>query len=123
MYEHHARTVAILLGALGLAAYLDHRKWKLPRWPWAKDKKRDPPPTFVHENEMYSVDDLVDRKLMEILSEMNVHRGDDGVPWGTAVPELKQSETKVEKEAEEQFWGDAEIGIEDIVEEMDEAAL
>ena len=99
------------------------RGWSLPRWPWAKDKQSNPPPSFKHKNEKTTVDHLVDKKLMEMLEEMKVHEGKDGVPWGQGVPEPEQEEDEVEKEDEEQFMEDAEEGVEDLIEEMEGEAI
>src|SRR5271170_5449101 len=74
-YNTQVRTVSILLGGLGLLAMLDMRKWKLPRWPWAKDGRNNPRPSFVHDNERYTVDELAEIKLMELLKEMKMNEG------------------------------------------------
>jgi hypothetical protein len=119
-FHNYSRTVSVILGAIGVLAMLDSRAWSLPRWPWAKDERSNPPPSFRHANERYTVDDLVDEKLMEMLEEMKVYEGEEAVPGGgTAVPEPEESENEAEKEAEEQFMEDAEEGAEDLVEEME----
>jgi len=122
-YNKYVNTVSILLGAVSVLAMLDMRGWSLPRWPWAKDKQSNPSPSFKHKNEKTTVDDLVDKKLMEMLEEMKVHEGKDGVPWGQGVPEPEQEEDEVEKEDEEQFMEDAEEGVEDLIEEMEGEAI
>lgn len=117
-FHKYTSTASIILSAIALFTVLESRGWSLPRWPWAKDEKSNPPPSFSHANERYTVDDLVDEKLMEMLEEMKVYEGDETVP-GKAVPEPDESENEVEKEAEEQFMEDAEEGVEDLVEEME----
>ena len=101
-----------------MIAMLDNHNWKLPRWPWAKDGRNKPGPSYIHENEMYTVDQLAEKKLMEMLKEMKMHEAmDDSVPWGTkALP--KENEDEAVREAEEQFIEGTKSGIEDVVEEM-----
>lgn len=115
-YNTYTRAIQILLGGLGLIAMLDTRNWKLPRWPWAKDGWNNPPPSYVHENEMYTVDQLAEKKLMEVLKEMKMHEGMDDIPWGKALP--IESEDEAAREAEEQFMEDAEDGVGDVMEQM-----
>ena len=118
-YNSYTRIIQILLGGLGLIVMLDNHKWKSPRWPWAKDGRNNPPPSFTHENEIYSVDELAEKKLMEMLKEMKIHEGiDNDIPWeGKALP--KESEDEAVQEAEDQFMDDMEAGVGDIVEEME----
>jgi hypothetical protein len=115
-YSSYTRIVGILLGGLGLIAMLDTHKWKLPRWPWAKDGRNNPRPSYIHENEWCTTDELAEIKLMEMLKEMKMHEGVDDIPWGKAVP--KETEDEAIREAEEQFMEDAEAGVEDVVEQM-----
>ena len=120
----YGRTVSVILGALALLGFLEARGFRAPRWPWAKDDKSNPSPSFKHDNEWYSVDDLVDEKLMEMLEEMKVNEGEEGVRGGgggggKAVPEPEDVGNVPQQEAEEQFMEDAEEGVEDLVEEME----
>ena len=104
-----------------MIAMLDSHKWKLPRWPWAKDGRNNPPPSYKHENEQYTVDQLAEKKLMEVLKEMKMHEGLDDIPFGKGVP--KESEDEAVKEAEEQFMEDAQRGVGDVMEQMEEEGV
>jgi hypothetical protein len=97
-YKNYTRIISILLGGIGMIAMLDSRKWKLPRWPWAKDGRNNPPPSYKHENEQYTVDQLAEKKLMEVLKEMKMNEGVDDIPLGNGVP--KESEDEAVNEAE-----------------------
>lgn len=103
-----------------MIAMLDSHKWKLPRWPWAKDGRNNPPPSYKHENELYTVDELAEKKLMEVLKEMKMHEGIEDIPRWKGVP--NESEDKATKDAEEQFIEDTQSGMGDI-EEMEEGGL
>lgn len=120
-YNMYARGVSILLGGISLIAMLDNHRWKLPRWPWAKDGRNNPRPSLVHVNERYTVDELAETKLMEILEEMKVHEGGSDVSFGIALP--LESEDQAVIEAEEQFAEDAQAAVEDIEELEDKTIL
>ena len=62
------------------------------------------------------MDELAEKKLMEVLKEMKMHEGIDDIPWGKGVP--NESEDEAVKDAEEQFVEDAQSGMRDI-EEME----
>ena len=96
-----------------MMAMLDGHKWKLPRWPWAKDGRNNPPPSYKHENEKYTVDQLAEKKLLEILKEMKMDEATDNL-GGNGVP--KESEDEAIKEAEEQFMQDAQAGVRNVFE-------
>jgi hypothetical protein len=116
--------IAILLGGLGLIVMLDQHKWKLPRWPWAKDGKNNPNPSFTHDNELYTVDELTEKKLMEMLKEAEAMEAGEEIIDGEELPSFNSDEDVVEKEAEEEFLEDAGVGADDIVEvEMNEDFL
>src|SRR5436190_6976366 len=53
-YNNYTRVISILLGGIGMIAMLDSHKWKLPRWPWAKDGRNNPTPSYKHDNEQYT---------------------------------------------------------------------
>jgi hypothetical protein len=112
-YKNYTRIISILLGGVGMIAMLDSRKWKLPRWPWAKDGLNNPLPSYKHETERYTVDQLAEKKLMEVLQEMKMSEGVDDIPLGKGVP--KESEDEAVIEAEEQFMDDAQRGAGDVV--------
>jgi hypothetical protein len=114
-YNSYTRIISILLGGVGMIAMLDSHKWKLPRWPWVKDGRNNPSPSYKHENELYTVDELAEKKLMEVLKEMKMHEGIDDIPSGKGVP--KESEDEVVEDAEEQFMEDAQSGVGGVVEE------
>jgi hypothetical protein len=118
-YNQITRTIAILLGGLGLIVMLDQHKWKLPRWPWAKDGKNNPNPSFTHDNELYTVDELAEKKLMEMLKEVKAMEAGEEIIDGEELPSFDSDEDVVEKEAEEEFLEDAGVGVDDIVEEME----
>src|SRR5271156_999709 len=106
-YNHYSRIISILLSGLGLIVLLDQHKWKLPRWPWAKDGKTDPKPSYVHDNEKVSVEELTEKKLMEQLLEMKVFEGLDGIPEGGVVPDpLQDGDERVAEEVEGQMAED-----------------
>jgi hypothetical protein len=111
-YNKYARVAFVLLGGIGVIAMLDGHNWKLPRWPWAKDGRNNPPPSFTHQNEMYTVDQVAEMKLMDILKEMSMDELE-----GNAWKDLPEGEDKTMKEAEEQFMGDTQEGVADILEE------
>ena len=100
-----------------MIAMLDSHKWKLPRWPWTKDGRNNPTPSYKHDNEQYTVDQLAEKKLMEILKEMKMHEGVDDIPLGKGVP--KEFEDEAVMEAEEQFMDDAQGGVGDVVEQWE----
>jgi hypothetical protein len=123
-YNGYARAISIILGAVGLAITLDAHKWKLPRWPWAKDGLSNPKPSFVHPNEQVSVDDLAEMKLMEMLKEMKKHEGTEDVPWEQETSaDVQDAEGGNIEEAEENFMEDAEAGVGDVVKEIEEGNL
>jgi len=118
-YNDVSRTISILLGAIGMVIMLEGHNWKPPRWPWKKDGKNNPPPSFVHENEKYTVDQLTEKKLLEMLEEMKMSEGKEGLPVPEELPgPLEEEEDVTMKEAEEQFMGDAGEGIGDVVREL-----
>jgi hypothetical protein len=114
-YNKHARIVQVLLGGISLIALLDAKNWKLPRWPWAKDGKNNPAPTIDHPNMRMTVDELVEKKLMEALLEMKMH---EDIPLESTIS--AESEGEIIKGANEQFLKDPGGGIEDVLEEMRE---
>lgn len=113
--------MAILLGGLGLIVMLDQHHWKLPRWPWAKDGRNNPDPSFKHENERYTVDELAEKKLMEMLKEIKAGEGGGEIGEGKKLPtwEGDSEEDEVKREGEEEFLEDAEEGAGEIIEEME----
>jgi hypothetical protein len=118
-YNDVTRIISILLGSIGMVIMLEKHHWKPPRWPWAKDGRNHPPPSFVHENERYTVDQLTERKLMELLKEMKLNEGIDGPIKAEELPPPIEEENITLKEAEEQFLGDAGEGVDDIIEEVE----
>src|SRR5579859_3235247 len=118
-YNHVTRTMAILLGGLGLIVMLDQHHWKLPRWPWAKDGKNNPEPSFKHDNERYTVDELAEKKLMDMLKEIKASEAGEEIGEGTELPSWDDEEDQVEREGEEEFLEDAEEGVGDVIEEME----
>ena len=116
-FNHYGRIVSILLGGLSLIAILDMHNWKLPRWPWANDGLKNPPPSFTHKNELYTVDDLVEEKLMDVLLEASVNEGLDEILWNR--PEKGEEDQIIQ--AEEQFLEDARMGVEDVIADIEEA--
>jgi hypothetical protein len=114
-YNRYARIAFIILGGLGAVVMLDNHNWKLPRWPWARDGRDNPPPSFVHQNELHTVDQLAEIKLMEVLKEMSMDEIEDDGPWEDLSGE---DENKTMEEAEEQFMGDTQEGVTDILDEM-----
>jgi hypothetical protein len=113
--------MAILLGGLGIVVLLDQHKWKLPRWPWSKDGKNNPQPSFKHENERYTIDQLAEKKLMEMLKELKESEAGEEIGQGKGLPYLDSAdeEDEVEKQAEEEFLEDAEEGVGEVIEEME----
>lgn len=97
---------------------LDNHQWKFPRWPWSKDRLNRPSPSFVHENERFSVDELAEKKLMEMLEEMKTYDGTNEIPWQEALPGPIEESGETVTEAEEQFMDDVQKGIGDVVGEM-----
>jgi hypothetical protein len=116
-YNNSTRIIAVLLGGLSMIAMLDMRNWKLPRWPWAKDGQDNPPPSYRHENERYSADQLAEKMLMEMLEEMKMYDGKDEIPLAKSLP--KDDKDEVIQEAKKQFIEDAGVGEGDIVGEME----
>ena len=98
-----------------MIAMLDNHRWNLPRWPWAKDGRNNPPPSFIHQNEMYTVNQVAEMKLMEMLKDMSMDELESGGPWKD-LP--REGQDKTMEEAEEQFMGDTQEGVDDILEEM-----
>ena len=111
--------MAILLGGIGIIVLLDQHKWKLPRAPWAKDGKNNPRPSFKHDNEKYTVDELAEKKLLEMLKEIKEREGSEEIGEGKALPYLDSEEDEVERQDEEEFLEDAEEGVGEIIEEME----
>ena len=101
-FNHYGGIISVLLAGLGLIAMLDMHKWKLPRWPWAKDGLNNPPPSFIHENEMYTVDELAEKKLLEALMEMKIHEDFGDLGW----EESEEKDREGVQEAGEQFIED-----------------
>jgi hypothetical protein len=115
-YNVYTRTIAILLGGLSLVVMLDNHKWKLPRWPWAKDGLNNPSPSYVHENEKVTANELAERKLLEVLKEMKMYEG-----LNEALTENKREKGEEEEDvqqAEEEFMQEAQVGVEDVIQEM-----
>ena len=113
--------MAILLGGIGIIVLLDQHKWKLPRAPWAKDGKNNPGPSFKHDNEKYTVDELAEKKLLEMLKEIKEREGSEEIGEGKALPYLdsEEEEDEVERQDEEEFLEDVEEGVGEIIEEME----
>jgi hypothetical protein len=121
-YNTYTRPIAVILGAFAVLITLDQNKWKLPRWPWAKDGLNNPKPSEIHPNEKLTVDELAEQKLMEMLKEMKLHEGLENAPWENDESTSLGDEST--NEAEEQFLEDAGAGVGDVVEEMEgEAAF
>lgn len=102
-YRSFVNVTAILLGGIAMITWLEARKWKPPRWPWAKDGLNNPNPNVYHPNLKGTVESETERLLLEALEEMEkakVEREDEGV-----------------REAEEQVMQDIEQGAEDIIDE------
>ena len=102
-YRSFVNVTAILLGGIALVTWLEARKWKPPRWPWAKDGLNNPKPNVYHPNVEGTVESETERLLLEALEEMEkakVEPEDEGL-----------------KDAEEQVMEDIEQGAEDVVEE------
>jgi hypothetical protein len=120
-YNNYTRTIGIILGAIGLVITLDQHNWKLPRWPWAKDGLNNPRPSEIHPNERMTADDLAEKKLLDMLKEMKMHEEDDDILWEDGLPEdsAEVTESETEMEAEEQFMEDADVGVGDIIQEME----
>jgi hypothetical protein len=121
-YNKYSHIIAVLLGGLSLFVMLDNHKWKLPRWPWAKDNLKDPQPSFRHDNQRMTVDELAEKKLMEMLKEMKTHVEKDELTEEQPLSmgaESDESESEEVQRSEEQFIEDAQIGVEDVVEEME----
>jgi hypothetical protein len=119
-YNIYSRIVSILLGGIGLIAMLDNHHWKLPRWPWAKDGLNNPRPSFTHVNEKYTVDELAEEKLMEILKEMKMHEGGDDISLGIALPPESEDEAVID--VEKQFIDDSQASV-DNIEELEGKAI
>jgi hypothetical protein len=124
-YNDATRLVSILLGTIGMVIMLETHQWKLPRWPWAKDGKNKPLPSFVHENERYTIDQLTEQKLIEMLKEMKMNEDNDELPLPEEIPgPLDQEEDDAAlREAEEQFMDDAREGVGDVVREAKGAGV
>jgi hypothetical protein len=102
-YRSFVNVTAILLGGIVLITWLEARKWKPPRWPWAKDGLNNPKPNAYHPNVGRTVESETERLLLEALEEMEkgkVELEEEGV-----------------REAEEQVMEDIEQGAEDVIEE------
>jgi hypothetical protein len=110
-YNSVTRTISILLGAIGVIMMLEGHHWRLPRWPWANDGLSHPKPSFTHDNERYTVEDLAREKLVEVFHEMYLQEDTDDVRWSTEMPD-HEPETVIE--AEDQFLKDTEKGFRDV---------
>jgi hypothetical protein len=102
-YRGFVNVTAILLGGIALITWLEARKWKPPRWPWAKDGLNNPKPNVNHPNVKGTVESETERLLLEALEEMEkarVEPADEGV-----------------REAEEQVMEDIDQEAENIIEE------
>ena len=117
-YRDYTRVVSILLAGLSMLVMLDNHKWKLPRWPWAKDGKLKPKPSYQHQNERMIVDELAEKKLMEILKEMKMHEGGQDMPWDKKPFTSEGTEVQVQ-EVEDQFDDDEGVVVGEIVDEME----
>jgi hypothetical protein len=117
-YRDYTRVISILLAGLSMFVMLDNHKWKLPRWPWAKDGKLKPKPSYQHQNERLTVDELAEKKLMEILKEMKMHEGGQEVPWDKESIASEGTEVQTQ-EVEDQFDEDEGVAVEEIVDEME----
>src|SRR5271169_2002298 len=73
-YNSITSTISILLGAIGVIMMLDSHNWRLPRWPWANDGLTHPKPSFTHDNERYTVEDVAREKLVEIFRAMYIEQ-------------------------------------------------
>lgn len=118
-YNDISRVISILLGAIGMVVMLEKHKWKPPRWPWAKDGLNHPDPSFMHENEQYTVDQLTEKKLMEMLKEMKMREGTDEPPIPEEIPSpIDEDEDVTLREAEKQFMDDAQEGVGEVIGEV-----
>jgi hypothetical protein len=115
-YKDYTRIISIFLGGLSMLVMLDNHKWKLPRWPWAKDGKLHPKPSYQHRNERMTVDELAQKKITEMLREMKMHEGED-IPW--EVSPGSDDEDIAAQEAEEQFMEDEEAAVGEVVDELE----
>jgi hypothetical protein len=117
-YRDYTRIISIFLAGLSMLVMLDNHKWKLPRWPWAKDGKLKPRPSYQHQNERLTVDELAEKKLMEMLKEMKIHEGAEDVPWDEEP--LASEGVEVEaQEVENQVEEDNEIALGDVIDEVE----
>jgi hypothetical protein len=117
-YRDYTRIVSIFLAGLSMFVMLDNHKWKLPRWPWAKDGKLKPKPSYQHQNERMTVDELAEKKLMEMIKEMKEHEGREDVPWDKKSSADEGMDVQTQ-EAEDQFVEDNEVAVEDVIDEME----
>lgn len=96
---------------------LDNHQWKLPRWPWAKDEKLHPKPSYQHRNERTTVDELTEQKVIEMLKEMKMHEGED-ILWEVEPPGDDYEDNPAQG-AEEQFMEEEETVVGNVVDELE----
>ena len=68
------------------------------------------------------MDELAEKKLLEMLKEIKEREGSEEIGEGKALPYLDSSEEEedeVERQDEEEFLEDAEEGVGEIIEEME----
>jgi len=100
-YRSFINIVAILLSGISLLTLLEQRNWKPPRWPWANDGRNNPLPNVFHPNQVETVDSLAEKKLLEVLEEMQKGTDKDQ-DYGLEEENVREAQEQVVDDAEQE---------------------